>query len=130
MAKNQNEEVQVPNINLIGNGTNIVGDININGDIRIDGTLKGNLNGQGRVVVGQSGSIEGEINCQCAEVSGIVIGKILAQDSLIMRNSAKITGNIKINKLSIEPGAIFNGNCEMNAQTDSQQNAEELGQTE
>ena len=35
-------------INLISNGTDIVGDVISNGDIRIDGTLKGSLNTKGQ----------------------------------------------------------------------------------
>ncbi len=48
-------------INLISNGTDITGDVKSNGDIRIDGTLKGNLNTKGKVVIGPTGKVSGEV---------------------------------------------------------------------
>ena len=40
-------------INMIGAGTTITGDIVSKGDIRVDGVLKGSINTQGKVVLGQ-----------------------------------------------------------------------------
>ena len=68
MAKNI--EVESPVINIIGNGTIIKGDIKASGDMRIDGTLIGSVTSKGKVVVGTTGNVEGEINCQSADFSG------------------------------------------------------------
>ena len=100
-------------INLISNGTDITGDIKSNGDIRIDGTLKGNLNTKGKVVIGPTGKVSGEVICKNSEVSGIVEGKIIVGQLLNLKASSKISGDIVTVKLSIEPGAIFSGNCKM-----------------
>jgi cytoskeletal protein CcmA (bactofilin family) len=106
-------------INLISNGTDITGDIKSNGDIRIDGTLKGNLNTKGKVVIGPTGKVSGEVICKNSEVSGIVEGKISVGQILNLKASSKILGDIATSKLSVEPGAIFSGNCKM---TDSGNN--------
>lgn len=100
-------------INLISNGTDITGDITSNGDIRIDGTLKGSLNTKGKVVIGATGKINGEVICKNSEVSGIVEGKITVGQLLNLKASSKILGDIVTSKLSIEPGAKFTGNCKM-----------------
>jgi cytoskeletal protein CcmA (bactofilin family) len=100
-------------INLISNGTDINGDIISNGDIRIDGTLKGSLNTKGKVVIGSTGKISGEVICKNSEVSGIVEGKITVAQLLNLKASSKILGDIVTSKLSIEPGAKFTGNCKM-----------------
>ena len=100
-------------INLISPGTDITGDIKSNGDIRIDGTLKGNLNTKGKLVIGPTGKICGEVICKNSEVSGIVEGKIIVGQLLTLKASSKILGDIATLKLSIEPGAIFSGNCKM-----------------
>ncbi|PKP04801.1 MAG: cell shape determination protein CcmA [Bacteroidetes bacterium HGW-Bacteroidetes-6] len=115
MAKTITPEPQTPNINLIGAGTVIVGDVKANGDIRVDGTINGKLHGKGKVVVGTSGSIEGEINCQNADISGMVKGQIHVTELLVIKTSAKIIGDIHTQKISIEPGALFTGNCSMSA---------------
>jgi cytoskeletal protein CcmA (bactofilin family) len=100
-------------INLISNGTDITGDIKSNGDIRIDGTLKGNLNTKGKVVIGTTGKVSGEVICKNSEVSGVVEGKITVGQLLNLKASSKILGDIATSKLSIEPGAMFSGNCQM-----------------
>jgi cytoskeletal protein CcmA (bactofilin family) len=100
-------------INLISNGTDITGDIKSNGDIRIDGSLTGNLNTKGKVVIGPTGKIKGEVFCKNSEVSGIIEGKITVGQLLNLKVSSKIHGDISTSKLSIEPGATFSGNCKM-----------------
>ena len=63
---NKTSDTNNASINLIGNGTTIIGDINSDGDVRIDGTLKGNISISGKLVVGSSGKIEGSVICQNA----------------------------------------------------------------
>ena len=63
-------------INLISIGTDITGDVKSTGDIRIDGSLSGNLNTKGKVVIGTTGKIKGEVICKNSEVAGIIDGKI------------------------------------------------------
>jgi cytoskeletal protein CcmA (bactofilin family) len=106
-------------INLISIGTDITGDIKSNGDIRIDGSLKGNLNTKGKVVIGPTGKINGEVICKNSEVSGIIEGKIAVGQLLNLKASSKIIGDIVTAKLAIEPGARFTGNCNM---TDTEEN--------
>jgi cytoskeletal protein CcmA (bactofilin family) len=106
-------ETETPAINLISNGTDITGDIKSTGDIRIDGTLTGNLSTKGKVVIGPTGKVKGEVFCKNSEVSGCIEGKICVSQLLILKVSSKILGDISTSKLSIEPGAIFSGNCIM-----------------
>lgn len=100
-------------VNIIGSGTSIEGDVVSGGDIRIDGHLKGTLKTRGKLVVGPTGTIEGEVSCQNADVSGSIRGKVNVQDLLSLKNSAKINGEIVTGKLAIEPGADFSGSCSM-----------------
>lgn len=105
-----------PNVvNKITTGTSITGDVISNGDIRIDGTLKGNLNTKGKVVVGNEGFINGEIECKNADVSGKIEGKIKVAELISLSKSAKISGEITTNRLAIEPGAVFSGTCNMDS---------------
>jgi len=111
MAKNFEQET--PSINIIAAGTVIKGDIKSNGDIRIDGTLIGSVNSKGKLVVGTSGAIEGEIICQNADFAGVIKAKVAVQELLLMKASAKLNGDITTNKFAIEPGALFSGSCNM-----------------
>lgn len=101
-------------INIIGVGTEITGDVNTNGDIRIDGFLSGNVVTEGKLVVGETGKIKGEIHCKNSEVLGMIEGKIKVRELVTLKSSARIYGDIVTQKLSIEPGSLFTGNCNMN----------------
>jgi cytoskeletal protein CcmA (bactofilin family) len=106
-------EIDSSSINILGPGTVVKGDIHANGDFRIDGTLTGTISAKGKLVIGATGSVEGEISCQNADFSGYVKGKVNVSEMLALKSTAKIIGDIIINKLSIEPGAQFSGSCNM-----------------
>lgn len=116
MGRTQNDNEKNA-INLLGSGTAITGDIVADGDIRIDGDLKGNLTSKGRVVIGNTGKVVGEIKCQTSEIAGTVDGKITVENLLALKSTSKLSGDIITGKLSIEPGASFTGSCQMNGQT-------------
>ena len=101
--------------NQIQEGTTITGDITSNGTIRVDGILKGNLNIEGKVVLGQKGQIEGDILCANCDIEGFVKGKLIIKELLSLRMTAKVFGEIKTVKLHIEPGAVFTGTCNMDS---------------
>lgn len=102
-------------VNIIGVGTIITGDIQSKGDIRIDGTLKGAVKTTGKVVVGKAGIIEGDVECNNADVAGTLNAKISVDELLALKATAKLTGDLITNKLAIEPGAAFTGHCSMGA---------------
>lgn len=107
------EPVSPGKINSIMEGTSIVGEVSSDSNIRIDGRIKGTVTAKGRVIVGQSGVIEGEVVCQSADVEGTVLGRVNCQDLLSLKATAKLQGDINTKKLAIEPGAVFTGNCSM-----------------
>jgi len=117
-------------VNIIGPGTTIQGDINSKGDIRIDGTLKGSINTEGKVVLGEEGVVEGDVVCQNADISGVINAKITVSNLLSLKETAKLNGDIVTNKLSIEPGAAFTGSCSMGAVIRDIKNAEQKTQKE
>lgn len=102
-------------VNSIGNGSVFDGNIITDADIRIDGTIKGQIKTKGKLVLGESGFVEGDIICQNAIIAGKLNAKINVQELLILKSSAYINGNITTNKLSVEPGAHFSGTCSMGA---------------
>jgi cytoskeletal protein CcmA (bactofilin family) len=105
-------------INLIGVGTTIEGNISSNENIRFDGILIGNLYTKGKVFVGQSGKVNGEIKCKNCEIEGVVEGKIIIEDLLSLRAMSRVYGEIRTSKLAIEPGAILTGKCDMSGKKD------------
>ncbi|HPF52438.1 MAG TPA: polymer-forming cytoskeletal protein [Draconibacterium sp.] len=112
MARSYGDEAS-QQINILGEGTKIKGDIISNGDIRIDGEMIGNLATKGKLVVGTNGKIDGQVQAANIEVAGFIKGKVTAKELLNMKTSAKIEGDILAGKLAVEPGAIFTGTCSM-----------------
>jgi cytoskeletal protein CcmA (bactofilin family) len=104
-----------PSVNMVGTGTIINGDIQSKSDIRIDGILKGSVKTKGKLVVGPSGVVEGDVECENADVSGEIKAKITVSQLLSLKSTSKLNGDIITNKLSIEPGASFSGSCSMGA---------------
>lgn len=117
MFSNQNKSKFSPEIskeqNRISAGTIITGDIEAKGGFRIEGTLKGTLNTTGKVVISKGGFIEGTLDCQNADFEGKFSGKLTVHETLTLRSSAVIDGEVIAGKLAIEPGAAFNASCEM-----------------
>ncbi|WP_026905001.1 bactofilin family protein [Pedobacter glucosidilyticus] len=99
-------------INIVGVGTQIKGDLETSGDIRIDGKITGNLLSKAKVVIGQTGEVNGNIHSDSAEVSGLVNGNISSSETLYLKATAQVNGDIVSNKLVVENGANFTGHCQ------------------
>lgn len=112
-SKSESHEEITASASMIGAGTTLKGDITSNGDLRIDGTLKGNIVGSARVIIGANGVVEGDISGQQADIMGKVTGSIKVKDLLQLKNGSVVEGNISAAKLQVEPSAVFNGQCHM-----------------
>jgi len=110
-------ETSTTGINSLGNSTTIEGNLTTQSDIRLDGNLVGNLICKGKLILGPKGSVKGDITCDNAVVEGKIEGTIRVKDHLHVKETAKITGEISTNKLTVASGAIFNVKCEMGGQT-------------
>ncbi|WP_303687624.1 polymer-forming cytoskeletal protein [Nonlabens dokdonensis] len=99
--------------NRISQGTVVTGDIVSNGGFRIDGTVNGTLKTAAKVVIGKEGKLEGTLECNNADVEGIVSGKLIVDGILTLKSTAKINGEVVTQKLAVDPGASFNATCKM-----------------
>ena len=100
---------------LISVGTTIKGDLSSNSDLRIDGTVIGNINSSAKIVIGNSGVVEGDIFGNNADIVGKTSGTIKVKELLQLRGECVVNGNIYAGKLQVEPSATFNGQCHMGA---------------
>ena len=99
--------------NALTNGSRIVGKIFADSDFRIDGEVEGTITCNGKVVIGQKGYLKGSISCVNAEIIGTVEGDINVSETLSLRSTAVINGEVKTKILMVEPSAVFNGTCSM-----------------
>lgn len=101
--------------NRIAAGTLITGEISGKGCFRIEGTLEGSLKTPEKVVISEGGMIDGLLECENADIEGNFKGKLFVKGTLTLRTLANIEGEVVAGKLAVEPGAVFNATCEMNA---------------
>ena len=102
--------------NSLVNGTRIEGTIYTESDIRIDGKVVGAIHSKGKVVVGSTGQIEGDIQCKNAVIEGHFNGNLVVSELLQVKESAVIEGEVSTAKLLVHSGSTFNVTCKMGAQ--------------
>jgi len=117
MAYQQQQQPAGTMFNALTAGSKIIGTVVADSDIRIDGTLEGDLQCTGKVVIGEKGLLKGTVACQNAEILGRVEGKIEVAQTLALRATAKLEGELKTQTLIVEPNAVFNGTCQMGKPT-------------
>lgn len=102
-------------ISIIGSGMNVVGDIRTEGIVRIEGSVQGTINAGKAVVLGQSGTVDGNIITEDAVIGGTVTGAILATNRLELQSTCTVDGEIRTRPehLKLEEGARFTGKVQM-----------------
>lgn len=97
---------------LISKGCIVHGKIESDVFVRIDGHIKGDVFiGEG-LIVGENGIIEGNIQVKEIVIHGIVKGTIKAE-SIDIKSSGNILGDLHTQTLQVETGAIYVGNVIM-----------------
>lgn len=102
---------------LIGDGCEFEGNMSTSTSTRIDGKLNGRISGENSIVVGENGVVLGEIRATDAVIYGRVEGVIESQ-SLEIKRSGIVLGDVFIESLIVEDGGIYNGRCTMNEATE------------
>lgn len=100
-------------LNALVKGTVVEGSVKCDSDMRVDGLIKGKLTCASKVIIGPTGSVEGEIKCQNAVIEGRFKGIMNVTELLSVRETAEVEGDIVTNKLLVQSGAKFNVSCKM-----------------
>lgn len=109
MSENDNSANSNNSISRICSGTEIIGNIINTNDIRVDGVIRGNITAKGKIVIGETGSIQGEVTCSNVDIMGKFEGKICVKELLSLKSTADVQGEICTDKFMIEAGASFIG---------------------
>lgn len=113
MQKFSEQSMNVNDVTRISQGASISGDINSSNDIRVDGTIDGTVSSEGKIVVGETAKLSGKLFCVTLDLWGSLSGDIYVKDTLSVKGTASVTGNIHVCKLQVEMGAKINGTCRM-----------------
>jgi len=92
---------------IIGSDVVIKGDISATVDLHIDGRVEGDIK-CASLVQGEGSHVEGAIVAETARLAGSVSGSIAARELVVLR-TAKISGDVHYDALTIEQGAEVEG---------------------
>ena len=99
---------------FLGKDTSFEGKLNFNGTVRIDGHFKGEITStEGNLIVGEFGMIDADIHISHIFISGEIRGNIIADHKIDIHPSGKVFGNIQTPTLSLQEGAILEGDVRM-----------------
>ena len=113
MAKNEGN-VNFNEISRLASSTELMkGTMISSSDIRVDGRFEGSIITDGKVLVGETSEIVGDIIARSADIWGKVSGSVTIGDTLSLKNGCSLSGTAEIVKLSVEIGSIFNCTCRM-----------------
>lgn len=115
--KTSTQSLSSSSTNMLVRGTYVEGSISTESDIRIDGKMSGKLSSKGKVIIGPSGEITGDIECQNAMIEGQFSGNLLVHELLQVKETAKVEGDVTTKKLIVQSGSVFNVTCNMSGQT-------------
>lgn len=129
LKSNSSEGVSAE-LNFIGKGTVIEGNVKTESSLRIDGRIKGSLYCKNTLTVGESGVIEGDVEATNAIIGGRIKGKVIVQEKLVLEAKSSLHGELKAKKLIIDEGALFDGNSTMSSVGESKAPQENLPKKE
>lgn len=94
-------------------GTTVSGNISFSASAVVDCQLEGEIRGAKRITIGEHATVRAKIFAFDIIVHGKVEGDLEAVHAVHLKKPAKVFGNIKSPKISIEEGVYFSGRCEM-----------------
>lgn len=95
--------------NIIGEGTNVRGDLKGPGGFRVDGTVRGSVVADGAVVIGEKGAVEGTITARDVVVLGRVHGDVTATGHLEVGPMGRVLGDVAVASVKVHAGGVFHG---------------------
>ena len=98
---------------IIGPSVKVEGNFKGEGDLVVEGVLIGSLQTKKNLKIGSNAVIEANIKANNAFISGKVKGNVTIKGKLEVTNTAVILGDVKAQIVSIETGALINGQVTM-----------------
>lgn len=106
-------EENINSVSRISSGTSITGEMYSSSDVRIDGRFDGRIFSRGRIVIGETAEVTGDIICSNVDMWGKVKGNLYVKDTLSLKSGSSVDGSLNIRRFIVEIGASFNGTCKM-----------------
>lgn len=99
---------------VISSDAEIVGTMKTAGSVQFDGKLEGDLHCEGSTTIGKTATIKGNLEVDSVSIAGSIVGNVTAKDRIEMLSTARVNGDIKAKRLTVEDGVTFIGRSEVN----------------
>lgn len=116
-----------PTYTIIGDDTEITGDVFIKGSIMIAGKIDGNVTAGETVSVTAGSVVNGSISARDIFISGTVLKGVKASGKVTLGADSHLEGTLKASRLIIEDGARYSGLCAM---TDDEETRVDVGENQ
>src|SRR5256714_13473162 len=100
--------------NVLSSDVEIKGNLKFSGELTLEGKLEGEINSDGVLQLGETGSVNGNLNVNSLIVRGKINGNVIAKDKIEIKSKAEVFGDVRAAKLVIEEGVTFVGKTEVN----------------
>ena len=99
---------------VIGEDVEISGNIKCESNIQLNGKLNGDLTCGGQAMIGDTSAVKGNLSIETVSIMGQVNGNITAKDKIELKSTARLHGDIRAKRLTVEDGVTFIGKVEVN----------------
>jgi cytoskeletal protein CcmA (bactofilin family) len=93
---------------VVGEGVCLRGSFNVPSKTTVTGLIEGSIATK-ELLVGQKGKVQGQVECQIADIAGHIESHLQAHDLLTLRSTAVILGDVFYKEIAIEKGAKISG---------------------
>jgi cytoskeletal protein CcmA (bactofilin family) len=100
--------------NVLSSDVEIKGNLKFSGELTMEGKLEGEINSDGILNLGETGTVHGNLNVNSVVVRGKINGNVIAKDKIEIKSKAEVFGDVRAAKLVIEEGVTFVGKTEVN----------------
>lgn len=98
---------------VLSEGSKFVGKANVAGTFRVEGDAEGTIETADSLVVGNTGTVQADVQVRRAVVNGRFQGKIQAREGVEFQSGSQVEADVKAKNMVMEDGVRFRGNCEI-----------------
>ena len=99
---------------MIGRSLTIKGEVSGSESLYIDGRIEGSISiPDSRVTIGRNGVVAANIAAREVVIMGKVHGNIQCSDRLDIRSEGSLTGDVVLQRISVEDGAVLKGSVQV-----------------
>jgi cytoskeletal protein CcmA (bactofilin family) len=101
---------------FIGSKTTVRGQVSGRQDLVVEGRIEGQIHLESQLTVEESATVEADVEASVATIKGEVRGPIVASREAVLLATARVAGKVRAPSITIEDGARFSGEIEMDVE--------------